>query len=265
MLRQGRLPAACVFALSWAWAATPARADFIVTPPALANTPGGLGGVTPFAFPTTTGIRTQLVYDASLFGGVGPQRITAIQFRPIDPTGGFFGDTLNISNVRLQLSTTPRSDENRNPLSTTFAANIGANVQTVYSGPLSLTTSSTLLSNGTRAFDYTITLQTPFVYDPAAGNLLLDTFVAPGETVRGNAFFGSFPRFDDTQQVNDGIFSVINTSNGAAATGTLATDGPVTRFVTTAAAVPEPLSVAVFGGLVGVGGLVARRRMRSGG
>jgi hypothetical protein len=34
------------------------------------------------------------------------------------------------------------------------------------------------------------------------------------------------------------------------------------RFDAVPAAVPEPFSIAVFGGLVGVGGLVARRRMR---
>ncbi|MEJ7636736.1 MAG: hypothetical protein WKF75_01800 [Singulisphaera sp.] len=41
-----------------------------------------------FSFSTTTGIRTQLVFDASLFAVSTPQRITAIQFRPIDPAGG---------------------------------------------------------------------------------------------------------------------------------------------------------------------------------
>lgn len=249
-------------ALLFAAPAAADTADFIIVPPSLENTQGGLGGTTPFSFPTTTGIRTQLVYDASLFSAVtGPQLISAIQFRPIDPAGGIFGDTLNVSNVRLQLSTTARSDENRNPLSTTFADNIGADATTVYSGPLSLTTSSTLLPNGTRAFDYIIPLQTSFVYDPSAGNLLLDTLVPTGERVRGNAFFGSFPRFDTTGAINDGIYSVINTTNGSATTGRLATSGPVTRFeVTAVRAVPAPSSmilVVIAGGCL----LLVRRRM----
>lgn len=239
-----------------------ASANFIVVPPSLENTQGGLGGTTPFSFPTTTGIRTQLVYDASLFGAVStPQLITAIQFRPIDPAGGIFGTTLDVSDVRLQLSTTQRSDENRNPLSTTFADNIGADVTTVYTGPLSLTTSSTLLANGTRAFDYTITLQNGFVYDPSAGNLLLDTLVPTGESIRGNGFFGAFPRFDTTSQVNDGIFSVRNITSGSATMGTLATSGPVTRFVTTdVTVVPEPSSITLVG--VAAVSLLLGKRLR---
>jgi hypothetical protein len=224
-----------------------ASADYLIVPPDLENTQGGLGGVTPFSFPTTTGIHTQLSYDASLFGP-NPLTITAVQFRPIDPTGGFFGDTLNVSNVQIRLSTTPRSDENRNPLSARFADNVGPDATTVYSGQLRLTTASTLLPNGTRAFDYEIAFQTPFDYDPSAGNLLLDVVVPPGETVRGNAFFGSFPRFDTTGFANDGIYSVSNTSDGAAPTGTVATSGPVTRFVTepsSPAPVPAPASLVL--------------------
>ena len=242
-----KMIAVTIAALVFATSASAEMAEFIIVPPSLENTQGGLGGTTPFAFPTTTGIRTQLVYDASLFGALtGPQVISAIQFRPIDPTGGFFGDTLNVSNVRLQLSTTARSDENRNPLSTTFANNIGADATTVYSGPLSLTTSSTMLPNGTRAFDYIIPLQTSFVYDPATGNLLLDTLVPTGESVRGNAFFGSFPRFDTTGLANDGIYSVINTTSGSATTGRVASSGPVTRFeVTAVRAVPAPASLTL--------------------
>lgn len=234
-------------------AGRPASAAFLIVPPDLENTRGGLGGVTPFAFPTTNGVRSQLVYDASLFGGVsGPQLITAIQFRPIDPAGGIFGTTLTVSDVRLQLSTTGRSDE-RNPLSTTFATNIGSDVATVFTGPLTLTTSSTLLPNGTQAFDYVITLQTGFVYDPAAGNLLLDTLVPVGASVRGNGFFGSFPRFDTTSRANDGIAAVINNpSTGSAASGFLSTSGPVTRFeLTPVAVVPVPPSLVL--GLAGAG------------
>lgn len=231
-----------------------ASAAFLIVPPDLGNTQGGLGGTTPFAFPTTNGVRSQLVYDASLFAGVsGPQLITAIQFRPIDPAGGIFGTTLTVADVRLQLSTTGRSDENRNPLSTTFADNVGADARTVYTGPLTLTTTSAQLPNGTRAFDYIITLQTGFVYDPAAGNLLLDTLVPVGAAVGGNGFFGAFPRFDTTGRANDGIYAVINNpSSGSATTGILSTSGPVTRFeLTPVAAVPVPPSLVL--GLAGAG------------
>ena len=232
--------------------AAPASAAFIVVPPALENSPGSTLNQLPFGNRNTQtgGYRTQLVYDASLFSAVsGPQLITAIQFRPDGANGFLAGGTLNISDVRLQLSTTNRSDENRNPLSSTFADNIGTDVTTVYTGPLTLTTNATLLPNGTRAFDYTINLQTGFVYDKSMGNLLLDTLVPVGSTSRGSGFAGIFNRFDSTDGVNDGIYSVANFSSGAATTGSVRSFGPVTRFQLTpvVTAVPVPPSITLVG------------------
>ncbi len=55
------------------------------------------------------------------------------------------------------------------PLSTTFANNVGPDDTIVFNrGPLALT------SAGTDLFDITINFDTPFLYDPALGNLLLD-------------------------------------------------------------------------------------------
>ena len=253
----------CPVALCLGLSASTVSADVILVPPELANTSGRLGGVTPFSFPSTNGIRTQVVYDASLFGTLtGPISITAIQFRPIDPVSGLSGNTLTVSNARLQLSTTARSDENRNPLTTNFATNLGTDAKTVYSGPLTLTTAGKP-TNSLGAFDYVITLQTPFEYDPSKGNLLLDTNVPLGGSVRGNSVFGAFARFDTTSRPNDGIYSVFNTATGAATNGTVDTSGPVTQFVytpvvTTPVPTPASLLLAAAGGAV----LLARRRLQ---
>jgi hypothetical protein len=59
-------------------------------------------------------------------------------------------------------------------LSATFANNVGADDTVVFSGPLSLSSAFTGPSAGPKDFDIVITLQTPFLYDPSAGNLLLD-------------------------------------------------------------------------------------------
>ena len=59
-------------------------------------------------------------------------------------------------------------------LSSTFASNVGGDDTTVYSGPLSLSSAFTGPADGPKDLDIAVKLQTPFLYDPAVGNLLLD-------------------------------------------------------------------------------------------
>jgi hypothetical protein len=56
-------------------------------------------------------------------------------------------------------------------LSATFANNPGPDDTVVFNGPLAL---SSAAAGNPRAFDIVITLTTPYFYNPAAGNLLLD-------------------------------------------------------------------------------------------
>jgi hypothetical protein len=158
------------------------------------------------------------VYDAGFFGS-GPVVIDAVSFRPFaDFSSAFFGNTVTVSNASVTLSTTARGGEVSNPLSPTFAANIGADVQTVFNGPLTLTTVFSPAGGNTLAFDYIIDFQQPFLFDPAWGNLLLDVQVPTTATVGGNGLLG-FVTFDTVNTFNDGIFGVISDSNGAAAGG----------------------------------------------
>ena len=70
---------------------------------------------------------------------------------------------MNTGTWTLSLSTTSKDWNN---LSATFASNIGPDNQTVFSGNLAQSWSFPKTM--------TITLTTPFLYDPSKGNLLMD-------------------------------------------------------------------------------------------
>ena len=214
----------------------------LVAPSSFATTNGNAQGPSPLRFYGAGGSRVQQVYDQSLFSSANhPQLITAIQFRPYNGSpSSLFGDTVNVSNIQINLSTTQHSGEGANPLDATFANNTGLNSTPVYSGPLSLTTGATGPAAGPKDFDYTINLQTPFLYTPSLGNLLVDFQIPVTATVSGNGAFG-FLTFDTVNTANDGIFSVLDQNNGAATFGQLSTAGAITKFVT--ASVPEPSSL----------------------
>ena len=205
------------------------------------GTSGDAQGPAPFNYYGTGGSRVQQVYSSSFFNA--PISLTSLSLRayPGAAPSGFTGNTLNVSNVAINLSTTARGDETGTLLSSTYANNVGSNVSSVFSGPLTLSTKAT--GQGTQPFDYTINFQNPFLYDPSMGNLLLDVDVLG--TTSGNGF--GFLTFDTVNDVNDGIYSVVNLNSGTAATGTLSTAGAITLFSGTAiaGAVPEPASWAM--------------------
>jgi hypothetical protein len=79
--------------------------------------------------------------------------------------------------MRIYASTTSRSVAG---LSTTFANNIGTNNTLVFDGTMTLATENLPGPGNTRQFDIVYPLTTPFLYDPAAGNLLLDFRISSG-------------------------------------------------------------------------------------
>ena len=138
----------------------------VVVPNALATTEGGYDNNLPFNClgPRVTSMRYQEVYAGAQ---VGSGTISQVAFRD-----GQFASTV-IPNVTITLSTTSRAVTG---LDTTFANNIGADVTNVFSGNL------TLAGAGTGGappgpFDIVIPLQTPFTFNAAAGNLLLDVTI----------------------------------------------------------------------------------------
>jgi Immunoglobulin domain/Cohesin domain len=113
-------------------------------------------------------LREQTVYSASQFPGY-PIIISDLRWRPDSSVGGPV--TTTISNLQVSLSTTVNGPDQLNPI---FAQNFGPDNIVVFSGAMNVTSSFTTLANGTKAFDIDLPLQTPFLFDPSKGNLLID-------------------------------------------------------------------------------------------
>lgn len=148
---------------------------------------GNAQSPTPFDYYGSAGSRVQQIYASSFFPGT--ELVTGFSFRayPGAAPSFFFGNSVDISDTVIQLSTTTAgADESWSLPSATFADNLGADATTVYSGSLDLTTAATGV--GAQPFDYTVSFSTPFLYDPADGNLLVDVLIPSGAVVSGAGF-----------------------------------------------------------------------------
>ena len=192
------------------------------------------------------GDRFQQVFSGDFFDG--PVVISEIQFRAANPENQFRPNSITTSDVEITLSTTPNAATGAG-IAGAFDLNVGADVQTVLSGPLTLDRGGSNAS-GPQPFEYGFVLDTPFVFDPSLGNLLLDVMVPVTADVSLGPGFGALESFDAvTDQPDlDGIAS--KTGNfGARSTGL------VTEFTTTP--VPEPTTGLV---LAAAGACLLRRR-----
>ena len=146
---------------------TELRAQVIVVPNSLATNDGNGFGTSPTGGPTS--VRAMRIFDASQFAALsGPSLLTQFAWRP-DRILGQSGP--RSVNLRIYASTTTRSVAG---LSLTFADNLGADNTLVFNGTLNWTTGNLPGPGNTRQFDIVFPCTTPFLYDPAAGNLLLD-------------------------------------------------------------------------------------------
>ena len=167
---------------------TELRAQVIVVPNALATNDGNTFG-TSVSGPRS--VRWLAIYDASQFGALsGPSFLTKFAYRP-DRILGQSGP--RSWTLRVYASTTSRSVGG---LSTTFAENLGTNTTLVFDGTVNVTTGNLPGPGNTRQFDYVFPFTTPFLYDPAAGNLVLslqiegDGSAVTFDTVSGNSAIG---------------------------------------------------------------------------
>jgi hypothetical protein len=231
-----------------------ARASLVIVPNANISVEGDSNNGFPFNLSLfgDTNMRYQQVYDSSQFSTLGgPVLIHQILFRPDATTGAAFSSTL--PDIQIDMSTTSATPAT---LSTTFANNVGADDRVVYArGSLSLSSAFTGPVGGPKDFDIVINLTTPFLYNPASGNLLMDVRNFGG---------GGTTQFDAVSSPNS-VIERVWSIDVTATTGTYdaTSAGLVTEFGF-GPAVPEPSTlVAASFSVILCLGYALRRRMQS--
>lgn len=243
-------------------------AGVVVAPGAQITAEGSISNFYPFGMDSTNphnqnplvSQRYQQAYDASLFSGyTAPLTISRISFRPDFEYGSAFTTTL--LDIQINLSTTPTA---LGSLTGVFANNLGSNDMVVVNrGPLTLSSGFTGPVGGPMAFDILIDLDTPFIYDPAAGNLLMDV-----RNYAGQADKSIFPVFD--AEYSPEIWRAWTTNPDVDGVNSPSTPyfgemGLVTQFTFTQSedtpVIPAP--PAVFLGLLGAGIVTWANRRRA--
>lgn len=137
----------------------------IVSPAGLAETEGNGRLVLP-AFDI---LREHNLYPAADFASLPASHrwLSGFALRTDESTG--FAYTATSAHLEIRLSTTPIDS-----LSATFADNVGPDQALVYSGPFTAIETASAPPGGPRPFQQLLAFDTPFFYDWAAGNLLVE-------------------------------------------------------------------------------------------
>jgi hypothetical protein len=195
----------------------------------------GVAGVSDFG-----PIKQQQLYLATEFASLPAthRTITGFYARPdaseTDPSSATYTDLM------IRASTTTASS-----LSSVFANNHGTDVTTVFEGELTISTAAGGPVEGPRDFDYYFPFDTPFTYDPDAGNLLVELISNSGPLGR---------LVLDTFESTSSLY--VFASSAVASTGEVRNGGFVNQFVF----VPEPTGI-IFAALSVMG--LAMCRIRS--
>ena len=191
-----------------------------------ATVPGNSSNAFPWGADASTwpGLRLMAVYDSTNFTGGTinfPIIITRLKWRVNDGTTSWTGGTYAASTVSL--STAPID---WTQVTTNFAGNHGPDLATVYSGPVTIAGGT---SNGPGIVPPTvvdITLTTPFLYDPAAGDLVIDVDYPGGSNWSG----GTAPGQMDVQATGSNAARIFASSMYPVANGTTQNHGPVVEM-----------------------------------
>jgi hypothetical protein len=225
---------------------TPAVGDIFVTIPTagpivvpnnLSTTQGDTGNLFPLF--STKPIRYQQVFAKTQFSrfAAGGEMINSIAFRAHTPGIPF---SASVPQLEVRLSTTPKNPDS---LSSTFADNIGPDDAQVFSGPLAVAVNNSSSASAVNTFDIVIRFTTPFLYNPANGNLLVEI-----RNLQGGTEVPTLDQeMDATNVSGDPVSRVFNygdaNASAAGQSGTAPekdTVGLVTQFGTTVNAAPPP-------------------------
>jgi len=137
----------------------------LVVPNKWTSVQGNTGNLFPLF--SSQPIRYQQVFDASQFSRLNPGGglINRLAFRGHGPGTPF---TSTVAQLQVNLSTTSKTPDG---LSSTFSDNVGPDDTQVFSGPFQ---TAITFTGDPKNFEVVVIFTTPFFYDPAKGNLLLD-------------------------------------------------------------------------------------------
>lgn len=186
----------------------------------------------PFSVPRMESSRYQQVYSASEFGQLGgsPGSITKFLFQADMEFGR---GTSAYLDLEILFGVTPRYPD---ALSTTFAENVGNGLTMVHSRGVFLLGHAG--GGALAAFE----LETPFLYDPTQGNLLME--IRTYSIVNADPF-STGPGVYEAWNVQGDSVSRVYAHDVNATTGIADSMGLTTYFVVTP--VPEPSTFAIMG------------------
>jgi len=227
----------------------------IVAPNSLAGVEGNTYGAFPFdsAF-GPGGMRYQQVFAASQFSAIsaGGGYILEIDFRfDMSCTQG---DSQDEPLLQINMSTTSKGPDS---LSATLSQNVGADDKVVRGARDLVLFGECGPGAPPQGFTVAISMDSPFYYNPNAGNLLLDIRNFSGPVMDGRQF-----RLDVQNVVGDSISSLLAFNTDATSASQVDSSGFVTYFAIQP--VPEPSTWALLGlGLSAVAFSMRRKFKRS--
>jgi hypothetical protein len=205
------------------------HAGTVVVPGNYQATPGAGSNTFPFS---QENFRYQQIVPGSAIAG--PLLLNGIAFRA-SPVFTLPADAY--IDMRIDLSITAVTPET---LNTTFAANAGPVVTTVFLGIKRAQISGTINPNGTTPFDLFFPFLSNFAFDPAQGNLLLDIRIGASpnrENITGIDMFitgGIFPAR---------VYGAIDQSAGAIDNAALIVQLSFDDGTPPATSIPEPATI----------------------